>query len=114
MNIDVLSDHLPEWLSQLVRERIPGVVVDHSVTPLKCYYFLNGNAEKFKVIDEDGDECIIRFSTKPIFNERGADIIRDLLDDMTPLSTKRQKLQCLAIDIAPDSDPSLCFYVLLI
>ena len=113
MNIDALSDHLPEWLTQLVRERIPGVVVDHTVTPLKCYYFLNGNAEKFKVIDEDG-ERVIRFSIKPVFSKRGTDIVRDLLDDLTPLSSKRQKLQCLAIDSEPDSDPSICFSVLLI
>lgn len=71
-----------EWLRDQVRLCTPSVVLDSRTTSLKCYYFLNGNAEKFPVIREgDGCEYIERLSTPCIFTRKGAEIIRDLLDD---------------------------------
>lgn len=70
-----------EWLRHQVRLCAPSVVLDSRTTSLKCYYFLNGNAEKFPVIREEGREYIERLSTPCIFTHRGAEIIRDILDD---------------------------------
>lgn len=82
---------LESALFDKVADLLPLVVLDKTVSAMQCYYFLNGNAERF--LSRYGkEERLQRYRTVAIFSDDGANYVKDILENEMPTQKTMKRL----------------------
>lgn len=82
---------LERALFDKVAELLPLVVIDKNVSAMQCYYFLNGNAERF-LTHYGKEERMQRYRIAAIFSDDGANYVKDVLESETPTQKTMKRL----------------------
>ena len=82
---------LERALFDKVAELLPLAVIDKNVSAMQCYYFLNGNAERF-LTRYGKEERMQRYRIDAVFSDDGANYVKDVLESETPTQKTMKRL----------------------